>query len=161
MPVYFWISTSPTDNSKDILLKSQKSEAYTNPMYFDTDGFNTIQYSYAVDTTSKKRANPPKQVVFKVYADGYNPVIKAYFNGTRKYYGNGSITYSNNLSVKLTAIDGMSGIDKIMYSLNNGDFKEYSERIKFSEAGEFELKFYAQDNTGNRSETKTHKFIIE
>ena len=32
-PVYFWISTSPTDNSKDVLLKSEKSPQYSNPLY--------------------------------------------------------------------------------------------------------------------------------
>ena len=160
-PSYLWVSTTPDNNNEDILLKSQKSKAYTNPMYFDTDGFNTIQYSYAVDTTTRKRVYPPKQVIFKVYVDGYDPITKAHFYGTRKYYGNGKIVYSKNLKIKLTAEDGLSGIDKIMFSLNDSDYKEYSEKLVFSEDGEFKFMFYALDNTGNRSKIKTYNFVIE
>lgn len=161
LPAYMWISTSPTDNSQDILMTSQRTKAYTNPMYFDSDGYNTFQYANAVDTATMEKAYPPQHVVFKVYIDGYAPILQAYFLGTRRYYKNSSPVYALNLKVKLTAKDGMSGVEKIMFSLNGEDYQEYSEPIPFPKAGEFQLKYYALDNTGNKSKIKSYKFLVK
>ncbi len=159
LPVYFWISTSPDNNSQDILMTSKTSEKYANPMYFDSDGYNTLQYANAVDTNTKKIAYPSQTAVFKVYVDGFAPTINAYFKGTRKYSG-GKLVYNKNLQITIDAKDYMSGVDKIMYSVNNETFKEYTNPIIFSESGDYIFEFYATDNTGNKSITKKYEFQI-
>ncbi|MBN2892709.1 MAG: hypothetical protein JXL97_12650 [Bacteroidales bacterium] len=161
VPVYFWVSTSQSDNSQDVLMTSQTSEKYTNPMYFDSEGYNTFQYAYAVDTTTKKIAYPSQHAVFKVYVDGFAPTLNAYFKGTRRYYKGGTPVYALNLEIQLSAKDYMSGVEKIMYALNSENYMIYNEAIKFPNAGDFELKFYAEDNTGNRSEIKSYKFSVK
>jgi len=43
LPVYLWISTSPEENAPAYRLTSDSSKSYSNPMYFDTEGRNTIR----------------------------------------------------------------------------------------------------------------------
>lgn len=161
MPVYLWVSTSPDDNSKDIRMQSQSTKQYTNPMYFDSEGYNTIQYAYAVDTTTKKIAYPQQHVSFKVYVDGYEPRTNVYFKGVRRYYSNGLPVYKPDLEVQITAKDYMSGVNKILYSVNDENFSEYKSPISFAETGEFKLQYFAVDNTGNKSRIKKYRFIVK
>lgn len=157
MPAYFWISTSPTDTTQDILMTSKRSKVYTNPMYFDSDGYNTLKTNTATDTLT----NYTRQAIFKVYIDGLAPVANAYFMGTRKYYSNGKSVYNAGLKIKLSATDGLSGLDKIMYSINNQTYKVYTEPVEFSKNGDYSFSYYSIDNTGNANKTKTYKFIIK
>ncbi len=161
LPVYLWISTSPDDNSKDILMTSQTTKSYVNPMYFDTEGYNTLRTSYAVDTNTKKVAYPSKQVIFKVYADGYAPTISAHFSGIRKYYTGAKAVYKSGLKIKLYAKDYISGVENIYYSINNSEFRKYNNPVEFNENGSYCFKFYALDNTGNKSEEKEYNFEIK
>lgn len=39
-PMYLWISTSPGNESEKIRLESEKHKKYSNPFYFDTEGYN-------------------------------------------------------------------------------------------------------------------------
>jgi len=103
LPVYLWISTNPNDNSEDILMTSKSTKSYANPMYFDTEGYNTLRTSYAVDTNTKKVVYPAKQIIFKVYADGQPPKISANFSGIRRYYTGDKAVYKAGLKIKLYA----------------------------------------------------------
>jgi len=105
VPVYFWVSTSPTDNSFDVLLTSEGTKKYANPMYFDSEGYNTFQTAHAVDTTTKKPVYPSQHAIFKIYVDGYAPTLSAFFQGTKRYYSHSKPVYSLNLKVKLIAKD--------------------------------------------------------
>jgi len=161
LPVYVWISTSQDNNSNDILLTSSMSKNYTNPMYFDSEGYNTFNIKNAVDTTTKKIAYPSQTVSFKVYVDGYAPTVNSKFIGTRKQQTNGTYYYKSGLKIELFAKDFMSGIESIFFSINMSDFQKYKEPLLFNTTGEFLLKYYALDYTGNKSEIKNHTFIIK
>ncbi len=157
VPAYFWISTNPTDDTHDILLTSSTTKAYANPMYFDSEGYNTFRTITALDTTT----GYVNQAIFKIYIDGLPPVPNAYFKGTRRYYSRGKSVYKPGLEIQLSAQDYNSGVDKIMYSLDNQDYTEYSTPVKFTSAGEHTFKYYATDNTGNSTAVKTYNFIIK
>ncbi|UCH13671.1 MAG: hypothetical protein JSV22_11250 [Bacteroidales bacterium] len=161
LPVYLKISTSPEDNARSYLLKSEVTTRYSNPMYFDTEGYNTIRSPWRVDTTTKKPIYPQQDIIFEVYADGYPPKSKTKYTGTSKYIKDGINYYSGAIEIAITAVDGLSGVDKIYYSINNEDFKAYSESIPFSDEGKYTLKYYSVDNVGNVEEVKTESFIID
>ncbi len=156
LPVYLWISRSPNSNFGDVLMTSHKTKAYTNPMYFDSDGYNTFQTAYASDSIGKHKG----YAIFKVYVDGYPPQMNIIFKGTRHYYG-GKYYYSKGLKIKIIAKDYNSGVDEIYYSVDNQDFKIYSEPLSFDESGDYVLKTYAVDKTGNSTKIKTYKFKIK
>ncbi|MBN2664110.1 MAG: hypothetical protein JXR68_10715 [Bacteroidales bacterium] len=156
-PAYFWISTSPTDTTQDVLLTSQRSKKYINPMYFDSDGYNTFRSVSTIDTTT----NYTKQAIFKIYVDGLPPVPNAYFMGTRKYYSRGKSVYGPGLKIKLSAVDYNSGLDKIMYSINNNNYTVYTTPVEFLIEGEYSFSYYSIDNTGNANNIKTYNFIVK
>ena len=156
VPVYFWVSTNPDNNEDDILLSSQRSKRFVNPMYFDTEGFNTFQSFDVTDSLQRRKHH----ATFKIYADGYPPETKIKFHGRRKYV-NGKFIYHTGMKIELSAIDYISGVDKIYYSINNSDFKEYNTQITFDTEGKYEFSFYAIDNTGNKSRIRTYRFSIE
>ncbi len=156
IPVYFWVSTSPNTNSNDILMQSHATKKYANPMYFDTEGYNTLQTNTATDEKGKKL----EHFTFKIYADGLPPTINSRFLGRRKYI-DGKFIYKKGLKIELSGEDDNSGLAKIFYSVNNSDFKEYKSKIIFNTAGKIVFKYYAEDNTGNKTRTHVYKFSIE
>jgi hypothetical protein len=52
LPLYLRIATSPDDNAKTWLLRSEETARYSNPMYLDTEGYNTFRSPSAVDTAT-------------------------------------------------------------------------------------------------------------
>ena len=161
-PVYFWVSTSPTDNSKDVLLKSEKSPQYSNPLYFDQDGYNTLRSKYAVDTTTRKKTYPYHDVRFEIGTDGTPPVSTIKFMNANKYISNKKIYYGKNLETKLTSKDNLAGVEQIYYSINGANYKEYNDIIEFDEENsDLNLKFYAVDRTGNAEKVHEYNFAVD
>ncbi len=161
LPVYLKISTSPDDEAKSYLLRSEVTTRYSNPMYFDTEGYNTIRSPWRVDTTTKKPIYPQQDIIFEVYADGYPPRSKTKYSVTSKYIKDGIKYYGEGIEIVITAIDALSGVDKIYYSIKKEGFKAYSESISISDEGEYILKYYSVDNVGNVEEVKTESFTID
>lgn len=155
LPVYFWISSDSSNTSQDVILTSEISAKYSNPMYFDTEGFNTFQ----CNTSDKKPKGKTNNTTFKIYADDYPPSLEINFKGT--LIVSSPKTYKKGLQIIAKAKDYISGIYAIYYSLNNASFEIYNSPIKFENTGEYNLKVYVEDNTGNISEIKTYKFIVK
>ena len=153
VPVYLHLSSTPDD--KGNLLKSKIHAKYTNPFYFDTEGINYMRTRYAVDTSTRKCVNPHIEILWEVYADGKAPISKASFKGSKKYSSGNKTYFGKNLELTLSSHDAGSGVQKIYYSLNNEDFKEYNTKINIPESAEqYTLKYYATDNVGNIEDEK-------
>ncbi len=159
--LYLWLSSSPDEQSKKIRLLSDSSDKYTNPMYLDTEGYNTIRSPSAVDTTSKQVVFPLQDIIFEVYSDGMAPVTKVYPKGTIIRTKKGATKYKGQVDIGLKAVDGISGIDKTYYSIDNNPYTQYVDMISINSAGEHVLKFYSTDNVGNREQPGKFKFIVE
>lgn len=159
--LYLWLSSSPEEQSKKIRLLSDSSHKYTNPMYLDTEGYNTIRSPWAVDTNNKRVIFPLQDIIFEVYSDGIAPITKVYPNGTIIRTKKGVTKYKGQVDIRLKAIDGISGIDKTYYSIDNNPYVEYIDMISVNLAGDHVLKFYSTDNVGNREQPGKLKFIVE
>ncbi len=160
-PMYFWISTSPTDNSNDILLTSSTSPQYSNPMYLDMEGYNTLRTDYAVSQTTKKIVVPQTQVRYEIYADGSAPVTTSVFDIATKYKSGSTIYYGKGLEIELTSIDKISGLENIYYSVNGVNFQTYSKPIDIETQGEVKLKYFALDNCGNEEKVHEYSFMVD
>jgi hypothetical protein len=161
LPVYLRIATSPDEDAKSYLLRSEVTTKYSNPMYFDTEGYNTVRSPWCVDTISKKPVYPLQDIIYEVYADGYPPRSKLRYEGTTKYIKDGKKYFGEGIEIIITAIDALSGVDKIYYSINNENFKPYSGNISIDKEGEYTLKYYSVDNVGNAEVIKSESFIID
>ncbi|NJM14402.1 MAG: hypothetical protein HC896_02620 [Bacteroidales bacterium] len=142
-------------------LNSEETKAYANPMYFDTDGFNTFRSPSCVDTVTKKTVYPLQDVIFEVFADGnapkthidYGDVLTVIKETDQKVYLGGLTQFT------LTAKDDYSGVDKIFYSMDSAAYSEYKEPIKIAKEGEYVLQCYSVDHVGN-AEGVIYMYII-
>jgi hypothetical protein len=160
LPIYFWISNSPDEKSEKHRLKSESTPKYANPMYFDVDGRNTFRSPSAVDTTTKEVIYPKIDVQYQVYADGNAPVSKWDINNNPIFEKN-KVFYTQTNEIKIAAKDDLSGIDGIMFSIDSSEYQKYNTTITLNAEKEFQLKFYAYDNTGNAENTNTLKICLD
>lgn len=148
-PVYLWVSTSPGKDAEKIRLTSEETENYTNPMYFDTEGYNSIRSPWAVEPESKNIVIPKQELVFEVYADskapasGHQFLNKAPFREKEHYY------FKPGVEIGLSAHDVHSGVNAIYYSINKAAYLTYKDPIILSDEKEYLIKYYSVDNVGN------------
>jgi len=161
LPVYLTLSTSPDGKENAHMLKSKQTAKYTNPMYFDTEGMNTIKSPWAVDPETRRTVQPQQHIVFEVYADGKAPHTWSKFYGAPKYYKSGTIYYGKGLNVDLTSKDAVSGVENTYYSIKSRAYQNYSTSIALNKEGQTNLKYYASDNVGNAENPTSKDFIVD
>jgi hypothetical protein len=148
-PIYLWLSSSSSEKSTKYRLWSEASKEYSNPMYLDVDGYNSIRSPSAVDTVTKKTIVPLQDIVFEVYADGIAPITNIDYGDTKLFKANNKLHTGSGTIITLSAKDELSGIDNIYYSVNASPYLPYSQAIILNEENEYHLKYYAVDNVGN------------
>jgi hypothetical protein len=158
LPIYLRMALSPEDDAKTYLLKSKKTPKYANPMYLDTEGFNSIRSPSAVDTVTKKAVYPNQDILFEVYADSKAPVSRIDFGSSKTYEKENKLYVNGMINITLKAIDLTSGIENIYCSLDGDPFVIYTNPIKLDQEKEYTIKYYAVDNVGNTE--KWHELII-
>lgn len=160
--VYLWLSTSPDENAPKHRLFSETSPQYSNPFYFDTEGWNTIRTPSQVDTATKKVIMPLQNIIFEVYSDSKSPQTAIDLGKVPLYTTTGGILYcGKGLQVSLTAKDETSGVKTLYVSVNGQPFQEYSQPVALNEQKEYTIKFYSVDNVGNPEETKEKKVVAD
>ncbi len=159
--VYLWISTSPDDQSEKIRLQSDSSKRYTNPMYFDTEGYNTVRSPSAVDTSTRRVLYPIRDIIFEVYADGLPPVSQSTYRSDIMRTISGKKYYGNDLTISIKSRDAVSGVQNVYYILNSMTNNEYTGELKGFQEGENLLRYYAVDKVGNIEKTKEEAFYID
>jgi len=159
LPVYLWLSTSPDNTSEKYRLWSEESAKYSNPLYFDAEGYNSFRSPSAVDTSTRKIIMPKQDIVFEIYADDIAPVTKIEYNNTVVYSHEGKINIGGGASIILKANDLLSGVENIYYSLDGAAYMPYKSEITFAAEKEYILKYYSVDNVGNVE--KTHELSLK
>lgn len=162
LPVYFKVSTSPDNNGQSYVLPSEQTAMYANPMYFDTEGVNTLRSPSAVDKATRKVVQPKRDVLFNIYADGESPNSIVTFSGAPKYVKGGITYYGKNLKVNLSSKDATSGVQAIYVSVDRENYKEYANvPATFEEEKQFKIAYYSVDNVGNVEAPKTESFQVD
>ena len=161
LPVYLRLATSPDEDAKSHLLTSEDSKDYTNPMYFDTEGYNSIQSPWKVDPETKEYVYPKEEIIFEIYADSKPPK-------TTVDYGTKNITNMNNkifigekTKIKFSSNDAISGTENIYYSIDEQPFKKYSEPLNLENEKEYLIKYYAVDYVGNAEKPEEITIVLD
>ena len=161
-PIYFFVSDSPDANGEKHLLKPEKpSEKYANPMYLDTEGWNTLRSPSAVDPTTRKVVEPKRDVKFEIYSDSKAPRTTISVSSAPNYFKSGVLYVGKGLSVSLKSNDATSGVEKTYFSSNGASFSEYTKAIEFNTENEYTFKYYAADNVGNAEKIKEKKINLD
>jgi len=149
LQIYVWLSTSPGEKAKKYRLWSEETTRYSNPMYFDSEGYNTFRSPSAVDTSTHKTVYPLRDIVFEVYTDGTPPTTTVDF-GEAKLYESGNIyQLGEGAEISLSARDASSGVEDIYISVDGSEYKPYAEPIPVNQERKYTLKYYAVDHVGN------------
>ncbi|HPN96272.1 MAG TPA: alpha/beta hydrolase [Candidatus Moranbacteria bacterium] len=118
----------------------------------ENEGENQEATGTAVDMAG----NSASVTMKAINIDKTIPISDIQFSGTKGE----NDWFKSDVDINLTATDNLSGIDKILYSLNGSD---YAEGINFSVSSEGEnvIKYYALDKAGNKEEEKEAKVKID
>lgn len=161
LPVYLRMATSPDENSKSYLLRSEETTRYSNPMYFDTEGYNTFRSPSTVDTVTKQVVFPVQDIIFEVYCDSKPPVTVVNYGGSRTVKKDNKVFINGMVNLTLKATDVTSGVENIYYSIDKAPFAVYSGTLNLEAEKEYVIKYYAVDNVGNVESIKEIVVVID
>lgn len=161
LPVYVWVSTSPDPNAPKQRLESEDSRAYVNPLYFDTEGYNTVRTPSKVDTITKKPLIPLQDIIFEVYADSYAPETHSAMEGATLFAEKKTLYAGAGLKFALTASDLLSGVEQVYISVDSGAFAPYTAPLVCDKEKKWRIAYYSVDNVGNPEQTVIKTFIVD
>jgi len=162
LPIYFRIATSDDDDAETYLLNpAPDSKKYANPMYLDTEGYNTFRSPSKVDTVTKKVIYPLEDIIYQMYSDSKAPITKFSFD-KKKYFKSDNIYYFGEvIDLKFSSLDATSGVEKTYYSMNGAAYIEFADNIKLDKEVLYEIKYYSVDHVGNAEKSKSIKIKID
>ena len=162
LPLYFSVSTSPGNNAESFLLNpSEDSKKYANPMYLDTEGYNTFRSPSKVDTVTKKVVYPLEDIIYEMYSDSKSPVTKFSFENKKYFKQDDIYFFGEKLNVIFEASDAMSGVEATYYSVNEAPYKKLNGTQFLDQEILYTIKYYSVDHVGNAEEPKTIKVKID
>jgi len=162
LPIYFRIATSPDDDAQSFLLNpAEDSKKYANPMYFDTEGYNTFRSPSKVDTVTKQVVYPLEDIIYEIYSDSKAPVTRFSIEQSKHYLKDGIYYFNEKITIQFNAKDETSGVEASYYSLNGQAFQALTSTIELNEEKQYILKYYSVDNVGNAEDIKEIKIVID
>jgi parallel beta-helix repeat protein len=74
----------------------------------------------------------------------------------------GDIVITSQMQIALTSTDPGSGVDKILYSINGGNWEEYTGPFNLSGPdGEYVILYYGVDKLGNAEPSSKLRFVLD
>lgn len=92
----------------------------------------------------------------KITVDTHPPETEINLTGTK----GDDEWFTSNVTVKLTATDGLSGVKRTLYRIN-GTWMLYTQQFIVDNEGENLLLYYSEDNAGNVEEEKNKTIKID
>ena len=160
-PLYLFISSSSDSDAKYINMESTKENKYANPFYMDTEGHNTFYPGNATYLQKNNRKIYMKKLILDVYADGIAPTTSYKLYKARSSYSNGKQYYKAGIKIRLRAYDAISGVKAIYFKINDGELKEYNDKITLEQSGSYEILYYAIDLVDNKEKLKKRNINIK
>ncbi|MCX8174295.1 MAG: DNRLRE domain-containing protein [Thermoplasmata archaeon] len=125
---------------------------YTVPVTISKEGYTNVSY-----WASDKVGHISDAGFFEIWLDKTPPEVTANISG--KSGKNGWIVSS--ATMKLDAIDQVSGLEKLYYRINGGTYTEYSSALTFKNDGRYNITVYAVDSAGNEARAKSFYVKID
>ncbi len=161
LPVYLYISTEPDKKGEMHQLESDSTKAFANPMYLDTEGYNSFRSPSAVDSKTMQTYYPLTDVVFEVYADSRSPKTKITYEADKLFNNGKELFVGSEFSITLNSYDALSGVEQILLSIDSAGYKKYTAPIRFDKEKKYTLDYYAVDNVGNAEQATNRIFMVD
>lgn len=160
-PLYLYISTEPGGKGEMHQLESDSTKAFVNPMYLDTEGYNSFRSPSAIDTATRQLHFPITDVVFEIYADSRPPRTKLKYDSKKKYYDGKKLFIGKGLSINFSSYDAQSGVEQILVSIDSAGYKESEGTLDLTLEKKYDINYYAVDNVGNAEKIKNQVFFVD
>jgi hypothetical protein len=148
LPVYINLSTKPNGKGQTVSLGKEDCPK-DEPFYLDTEGANFIRTRWKTDANGVQ-IFPKQEILFPVIADGLDPKSKISYDYKVKFVNKGVTYYDGSLTFSVSSKDAVSGVERMMYSVNKENYKECKESDKLKpKSGKNNIKVYAIDRVGN------------
>ncbi|MFH1860537.1 MAG: Ig-like domain-containing protein, partial [bacterium] len=107
--------------------------------------------------------NQSEELMIKVIVDSLPPKVVFATDKDEKVVRKGNLEYfvHPNSGFSLTAIDDVSGVDEVLYRIDNEEWKKYNGTFSILEEGSHQIRFQAGDIAGNQSKVKMVKVIVD
>ena len=160
-PIYLRIAASPGEDTASHLLRSEATAKYTNPMYFDAEGYNTLRSPWKVDPETGEYAEPREDVVFVVYADSKPPQSQVEWKTEDILHEEQTVYLGEPLNLNFQTHDALSGTASIYYSLNANPYQPFEPPLQLDQEQTYRLKYYGVDHVGNAEKPKQVEIIVD
>lgn len=130
--------------------------AYTAPVEVTAPGSHMVHFRA---TDNAGNTSPEGMVAFTVVTtpvDTEPPTTSAVVSGARNPDG----AYLDTATVTITATDAQSGVDRVEYALDSGEWTAYSSPVVVGAAGSHTVRYRATDKAGNAAEAKSASFAV-
>jgi|GEM_PF-5901601 len=143
--LYLNLSTSPDGGEEAVPLRAKGARQAT-ALAINGHGSHSIQQN---KKQSKKTV--PVGPVFPLFSDAKSPQSELMISRAPKIDLGKRTVYGRPVKMSLTFRDGDSGLQAGYYSLNNEAPLPYEGPILLDQEQNYQLKYYAFDNVGNKS----------
>jgi len=128
---------------------------YANSFSLPQEGFHTIRY-YGID----KFGNQEPDKSYSIFVDNTGPVIVVTAGTALKKVGD-KLYNTKGMLYSINVNDALSGVNKVEYTTNGIDFKEYVAPFALPTTGEITLKVKAIDNVNNPTDQFAFRGVDE
>ena len=135
-------------------------QPYTEPLVFDDNGSVTVQFRSRDAAGNEEQVQSVSFTVAIPEPDTTAPTTTASLSPASPGPG-GTYTVAPTLTLTAQDNEGGSGVDYTEYRVNGGAWTTYSNPVKFTVNGEYEVDYRSVDNAGNVEDTKTIAFAVE
>lgn len=131
-------------------INGRKEQVYSEPFLLEgADGGFVIKYR-AKDNVNNYSKSAYDKNVSNVYLDKTAPIISHYY-ATPKVFARDTMFITSNTAVNLKASDYKSGVQKITYTIDNGQQIEYSKAFNLDKDGFHSISYIGLDNVNNEA----------
>ncbi|MHA2424082.1 MAG: OmpL47-type beta-barrel domain-containing protein [Candidatus Thorarchaeota archaeon] len=120
------------------------------------DGLDPGTYIYLIEVRDGLGLITSDEVIVTV-EDTTPPATSINISGEQDESG----WYVSEVSISLTAVDSISGIITIYYSIDGSPYVEYTTPIQYLEEGQHTISYYSVDEAQNVELVNTHEFWID
>lgn len=151
--VWVRVSDSPDQNALTYLLRGERdTNSIPKGLKLELSG---NQYLRWINYMSKDT------VKYKFICDGEPPKCSIVMNGAKPFMNQGKAIYGSGVTSSFNAKDNLSGVDKVMVSVDAGTYQPVSSQLSFEKEKNYALRYYAVDHVGNESPQCSTSFAID
>ncbi|MFQ6060238.1 MAG: OmpL47-type beta-barrel domain-containing protein, partial [Thermoplasmata archaeon] len=140
------VTLSAHDHTAGVKYKSYRTDGgpwqiYSGPITITQDGNHTIEYN-STDNAGNMETTKSLAIKIDKTRPSTSPPTVVGTEGDNNWY-------VSDVTITVSAIDEVSGVDYVTYRIDSGPWQVYSDPITITDDGEHTIEYYSVDIAGN------------